>query len=134
MNYTNISAALNQKLNAMPNLPTIIAWENVDISPVVDELYLRTALLPVPTQYPCIGQNTEAYEQGIFQIDVLGVAGEGRGVVQTKADAIVTYFARGTLLTYDSQNVRIERAYQSPGRQEDNRYKIPVNINYHAFV
>lgn len=134
MNYTAISAALSQKLNVMSDLPAVIAWENAGIAPVVDSLYLRTALLPVPTQYPCIGQNTEAYEQGIFQIDVLGIAGEGRGVVQDKADDLITYFARGTLLTYDSQNVRIERAYQSPGRQEDNRFKISVNINYHAFV
>lgn len=134
MNYTAISAALTQKLNTMPDLPTVVGWENTDIEPTVDELYLRVALLPVPTQYPCIGQNTEAYEQGIFQVDVLGVAGEGRGVVQAKADAIITYFARGTLLTYDSQNVRIEKACQATGRLEDNRYKIPININYHAFV
>ena len=134
MNYTAIGTALNQKLNAMPDLPTVVSWENTGIEPTVDELYLRVALLPVPTQYPCIGRNTEAYEQGIYQVDVLGIAGDGRGTVQTKTDAIIAYFARGTLLTYDSQNVRIEKAYQSPGRQENNRYKIPISINYHAFI
>ncbi len=134
MNYAAISAALNQKLSIMPALPSVVDWENTGVVPVVDELYLRVALLPVPTQYPCIGQNTEAYEQGIYQIDVLGISGDGCGTVQAKADAIVTYFARGTLLTYDSQNIRIEKAYQSPGRTEDNRYKISVNVNYHAFI
>lgn len=134
MNYTAINAALNQKLNTMSDLPSVVAWENVDVSPVTDELYLRTALLPVPTYYPCIGQNSDAYESGIFQVDVMGLAGNGWGVVQAMVDTIVSFFARGTLLTYDTQNVRIEKAYQSPGMFENSRFRISISINYYAFV
>ena len=134
MNYKNIYAALNQKLSVYPSLPSVVGWENTNIEPVTDELYLKTSLLPIPTKYPFLGEGTQAYEWGIYQIDVMGIKGNGWGPIFTMADSLVTYFARGLVLTYSGQNVKIERAYQSPGMEEDDRWKVAVSVDYHAYV
>ena len=134
MNYKNIYAALNQKLNNFPDLPTVVEWENTNVSPITDELYLRTSLLPVPTSYPFLGSGTQAYERGIFQIDILGIKGNGWGPIFDMADKLTDYFERGEILVYNGQNVRIESAYQTPGLYEDDRYKISISVNYYAYV
>ena len=132
--YTDIQSSLNQRLSIMPGLPSTVIYENTQAEPTVDEIYLRAWLLPVPTQYLCVGKDTEGYYQGIYQVDVLGPQGNGWASVYAMSDTVIAHFPRGLLLTYGGKNVRIERAYPSPGRQEDNRYKIVISIDYCAFI
>ena len=155
--YTNIQAALNYHLSQMNDLPTVVQWENTTQTPPDDELYLRTFFLPAASDYPFIGADGQTYEHGIFQVDVLALKGSGWGNAYATVDDLVAYFYKDKTITYGTDYlimngveitiqgdqvtmggsgnvvIYIEKSYSMRGSIEDDRYKVPVNINYFGY-
>ncbi len=65
--YTDIRAALEQRLSTMPGLPAV-AWENVKYVPVVGTPYLEPALMWAEGAQAEIGATGRNWERGIYQI------------------------------------------------------------------
>lgn len=155
--YSNIQATLNYHLSQMSGLPTVVQWENTIVTPPDDDLYLRTFFLPANPDFPFVGSDGLNYEHGIFQIDVLGLKGSGWGAVTATVDDLVAYFYRDKIITYGAYylvmqgvqitmqgddvtmggsgdiTVYIERCYPMRGSIEDDRYKVPVSIDYYGY-
>jgi len=128
----DIQSALNKHLSLMT--PTMaIAWENKEYVPILNTPYLKTWLMPGETTRVTLGPNGfEAYV-GVFQIDCLYPIKQGWYPAKAKAGAICTQFKTGTLVTYNSVEVRIIRSYPERGDVDGPFYKVPVSIYYQCF-
>ena len=99
-----MSSALDSQLNdfAVANSLTV-QWEN-KTSKRPNGTHLRQSLLPVESMQAELGDNGQDYNQVIYQVDVVVKSNDGKKELFAKADLVADYFARGTVLTYNSQN------------------------------
>lgn len=133
--YSDIQSLLNDQLNSVANLPAVV-WENTLYTPDSDELYLEVFLIPSESQNRTIGINAPTYESGIFQINVVGVRGQGWGQAYYWVDTLVNNFARNTVLTNSSVNInlKITKSYPNPGFwNSEGRYVVPVDVKYFGY-
>ena len=124
-----IRKALNTRMNTIAGYT--IAWENVEQDPP-EGVYLETMLLPAqPTQasYGVGGYNRHV---GIFQVTVVGRAGDGVAETDTAVQAVIDLFPRGQVVMADGVNVIIESSGPGPGLKDGNRWRVPVSIYYRA--
>ena len=133
MSHRKISAALSTHLSTMPSLPSV-AWENAPFDPVAGTVYLSENYLPATTTEVGLADDSSNQFIGVYQISVHASAGAYKLEAQTLADSVVAHFSRGTLLTYDAQNVRIEVSSIANAIQDGDRYMIPVSINWRSFA
>jgi hypothetical protein len=133
--YSEIQSLLAEHLNGIANLPDV-SWENDYYEPDANTLYLEAFLFPNDSQNPSIGPNSPTYESGIFQVNVVGVRGQGWFDVYSWVDTIVENFTRGSTLTNSATTIklRILKTYPNPGFYNDiGRYVVPVDINYYCY-
>mgnify|MGYP003643012703 CR=1 FL=1 len=132
--FLDISAALDTKLNTFAVANSIpVAWENLEYTPVVGTLYLRPTLLPAATEPVGLSYVSALDHLGIYQIDVIAPVDKGKGAAVTKADLLVTAFARGNL-TYNGKIVTIKSTSRSTGTRDGAYYIVSVIINYQSIT
>lgn len=129
--FTDISAALD---GHTVGLSTPTAWENKDYEPINGTLYIRPTILPAETRQAELGSSAIDDNFGVYQIDVISQAGNGKSSAIIKADAVADRFARGTVLTYNGVNVRIGNVSRGSGRRDGSWFVLPVFINYQSFT
>lgn len=133
--YTDIQSLLNDQLNAVSNLPTVV-WENTEETPDEDELYFEVFLFPSESQNRAVGSNAPTFESGIFHINICGERGAGWGTVYSWVDTIVNQFVKGTVLSNSATDIslKITKSYpKSPFYNDSGRYVVPVDIRYWGF-
>jgi hypothetical protein len=133
MSLTKIRAALEVGLNGMsPALAT--AWESVAYTPVTGTPYQRVSLLPATPDNPSIGAAL-ARQTGIFQVTLMYPPNAGTQEATARAEAICTYFARGTSWTKDGVVVHIDSTPAiGPAMPDGDRLALPVSIRYRADI
>lgn len=111
--YTDIRAALEQRLAAMPGLPAV-TMENVGYVPVKGMPFLAPTILWAESSQAEIGTAGRNWETGIFQITGNYPSNQGPGPAATMAGLIREWFKRGTELNYNGVTVKIKKVYLGP--------------------
>lgn len=124
-----IRKALNTQLNTISGYT--IAWENVEVDPP-DGMYLETFMLPAQPYQATYGLNGYDRHVGVFQVTVVGSAGDGTADFDTAIKAVTDLFPRGQVVSADGVNVVIESSGPGPGLKDGSRWRVPVSINYRA--
>lgn len=136
-------AALHSLLNghlatfAAAQSPTLsVAWENRDFKPSPNAVYLRPRLLPATPRAAGLGSDAQDAQPGIYQIDVMGLQGKGWASVAAIADNLRAAFSRGLRLSATGENstVMVQSVAVGPAMIEDTRYKVPVSVNFIAYM
>lgn len=106
-------------------------FENVQTTPPAS-LYLRGTLLPAPTEDESLAGTLPSYS-GVYQIDVVGLAGVGSKAVDDAVAGLRTVFvnANRQLLT-GLTLVQTSPLQVSQGLPEDGRYLVPTRLSYRA--
>ena len=132
--FLDVSAALDQQLNAMAGLPDV-AWDNFEYEPALGVSYLRPTLIPGDTLPDTIGANGEDLSIGIYQIDIFTEAGEGKNAGMVLADLIGDQFKHGTQMTYNGSTVEVKTVSQKQAvNNADGWYQAIVEIVYFSFT
>lgn len=137
MSMTSIKALLNQHLQtfAQAQSPAMsVAWENRRFSPPEGEPYLRAFLLPASPRAAALGVSAKDFQRGTFQVDVMALPGEGWNSAYTYADALRAHFLRGTTLQDSYVDLTVEAAAVGPAIEDQGRFKLPVSINFYAYM
>jgi hypothetical protein len=111
-----------------------VAWENIDFAPTQGQTYLRPTVLPSDTVQAELGDQGRDYHTGIYQVDVMAEAGEGKNAAYVLADSIADHFARGTDLTYNGVVVTIQQTKRLTGRTDSGWFMVPVEINFFSYT
>lgn len=131
--FKDISAALSGRLSTLPELPSV-SWQNRDFTPTTGVLFLRETLLPGGTFQSELGLAGRDVTSGVYQVDVFSPIGGGKGAAIDKADAIADHFARSTVLTYNSINVRLLGNSLGVAAFDGAWWIVPVNIRYQSYL
>lgn len=132
--YNDIGAALTARLNTLSPAPSI-ASENYPFTPVADTLYVRETLIPGDVTAPAIGSASQDHTIGIYQVDVFSPLNVGKADAVEQADAIADHFKRGTVLTYNGVNVRLQNVSRGTGQADDGKYwQIPIQITFEVYT
>lgn len=132
--YKDISGALSTQLNAINPKPSI-AWENDTFTPVDDILYVRETLLPGDVTAAAVGSASQDHTIGIYQVDVFSPLNRGKAAAVAQADAIADHFKRGTILTYNGVNVRLQNVSRGTGLMDGGKYwHIPILITFEVYT
>ena len=131
--FADIDSALDARLNTLASPPPV-AWENKTYEPSMGTLYLRPTSLPGESKQATLGDNGTDENVGVYQVDVFAKLGLGKKAAIVQADLVADHFKRGTLLTYNSRNVRIKSASRKVGAPDNGWYKIIVEIVYVSFT
>lgn len=128
--FVDIYGALRVNLANIASVPPI-AWENKNYDQDATTLYLRPTMLPNETIQASLGDSGKDLYEGMFQVDVFVPDGQGRS---DWPDKIADAFKRGTVLTRNGIDVRIQGVSIAPALKEDNFYQVPVEIRWQAFT
>lgn len=127
--FVDISAALEKHLNDLSGKPPI-AWENDGYEPVIGTLYVRATNLQGDTYAETEQDRTD----GIYQLDVIALAGAGKGEATVMADTLADRFKQDTEITYGSAKVTVKTASRRNGFNKDGWYSIILEIVYYAYT
>ena len=127
-----IEAALNTQLIASAG-GVAIAYQNDKYTPVEGTPYMRPTLLPASPSPHDIGAVTN-YHTGVYQVDLIYPSGKGNQAVNAQADVIIAAFNQSTTLTYSSIDIYIQSSGRGAGRNDDNWYYVPINIEYKCYL
>jgi len=132
MTILAVRAALETALAAMsPALA--LAYENMPYAPVPGTPFAYVNLLPARPFNPEFGGLQ--IEQGYMRVRLAYPLDTGPAAASTRAELIRTTFARGTSLAASGVIVTIPETPEiEPGRVEDDRYVIPVNVRFTAQI
>lgn len=127
--FTDIAAAFRNRLISLPSAPPI-AHENDRYQPS-GILYLSYFILPAETLQATLGDTGKDITEGIFQVNTHIPHGQGHS---TWPDAIADHFKRGTILTRNSVNLRIQAVSIAQGVRVGNYFNVPVDIRWQTFT
>ncbi len=130
--HAGVRALLDQALGVFE--PTNVAFPNAEYAPTGGTLYLRPTFLPAMTEQAELGDEGENKLLGLYQIDVYGSTGVGVGETEIVAEGLLTAFKRGKTFASSVVTARIEKAWRGPAAQEADRYRVPVFIEWFAYV
>ena len=129
--YTDIRAALEQRLSAMTGIPAV-AWENMGYVPVKGVPFLAPTILWAESSQAEIGTAGRNWETGIFQITGNYPPNQGPGPAATMAGFIREWFKRGTELNYNSATVKIKKVYLGPVSVTAVGISQPISIVFYS--
>lgn len=132
MSHTKISNALSEHLQALPSAPPI-AYENSGYSPTEGTAYIAEHYLPAETSPVGLADSDSNDFTGVYQIDVRTSLDDYKKEGNDIADAVLSHFKRGTVMTFDGQSVVVQSASRAQGRPSGSWWFIPVSINWRAF-
>lgn len=129
MSQPTIRAALETALAGLePAIDT--AWQNVPYTPVTGRPYQEAYLLPATPENYSMGDSSRQ-ERGIFQVSLKYPTGQGTAAVGARAEMIAALFRRGASFTKAGITVQIEHTPEiADGRDDDDRWMVPVKIRY----
>lgn len=134
MSIRSVRIALESRLQAL-DTDFETAFENVTFKPSNPaEPYQEVRLLPNEPDNAAVGG---AYyrERGIFQVTLMYPLQVGVADAETKAKAVRDHFPRGLRLTQDGTTITVDATPTiGPGFRDNDRWRIPVSVNYHAQV
>jgi hypothetical protein len=130
LDYTDISNAFVQKLLAIPSLPDV-ALENASYTPTTGTPYLRTKLMPEASTTFSIARSDLKYN-GMFQIEAVYPIETGTSQAMNICAIIAQEFMSGAYLEYGDACITIEEPEQLQGYRFEDRYIVPLRINYYA--
>lgn len=128
-----IRAALEVRLNSLsPAIST--AWENTKFEPVNGTPYQRVNLLYANPDNLVLGCDRRT-ETGIMQITLCYPLNLGATQIEDRANALISHFARGTVMTNSGQSVQVTRTPSKRVLGNDGAvFKMAVSIYYRADV
>tara|TARA_S200002703_G_scaffold132666_1_gene120543 strand:+ start:2575 stop:2982 length:408 start_codon:yes stop_codon:yes gene_type:complete len=129
-NFNDIQSALDNRLNTLSG-GYDIAWSNIKYEPAGDETFLSPNFIPEETLQVGLGANGKDETNGIYQIDVVYPAGQGRSTVP---DSIADHFKRGTVMTYNSVSVRVRSVSIEQAITEGAYHFVPVSVNFQTYT
>lgn len=132
-----IEQALNQKLNTYAIGKSIpVKWDffSDGVEPDIDGLHFRQNLLPADVSVIGMEDSGLNDHDGIYQIMVCGKAGGPSGALKAEVDNVLTEFKRGQRITYSGVTVIIEGISNAQPLYSEAYVKVPVSINYRAFI
>lgn len=131
MSIVAIETALEEHLLTLATPPPI-AWEDVAFEPTTGQGYLRVHHLHNHPRDLFI-EGGPAELPGIFQVDVVWPAGQGKVEAKQMAEQVAALFS--PVQSLDAGNHRIELA-QTPtiagGMPDEGWYTVPVSVNWRA--
>ena len=131
---SNIRKAFEKYLVVMPQGLGLskTAFENTTFTPVLNQPYQLSRLVPLPVENPTFGDNYNR-EVGFYQVVLSYPKGNGVGSISTMADKVKDYFKRGTTLIEGSDKIIIDRTPEiSQVYINDNRAEITIRIRYYS--
>ena len=131
---SNIRKAFEKYLVVMPQGLGLskTAFENITFTPVLNQPYQLSRLVPLPVENPTFGDNYNR-EVGFYQIVLSYPKGNGVGNITAMADKVKDYFKRGTTLIEGSDKIIIDRTPEiSQVYINDNRAEITIRIRYYS--
>jgi len=133
MSQFKVEVAFDKKLKTItPAIDT--APENTPFTPVKDQPYQRTQLIPFKPENPTFGDNYHR-EVGEYQVYLCYPIGKGKGAAFQRAELIKDTFYRGLTLIEGGQEIVIKRTPSiSGGFISNDRYIISVSIEYYSSV
>lgn len=129
--YTNIYAALNTRLDALPSRPPV-AWPNTNYKPILNTTYIRPTLLPAASELSSLARGQT--HRGIYQIDVFVPVEKGINTLTTWLDAIESHFAAQDTLTAGSTKVYIQQSGISDFQRDEAWFFGYISINYLVYT
>lgn len=132
-----IEQALNTKLVAYAApLDIPVKWDfyNDGDEPSIDGIHFRQNQLKAASTIVGIEDTGSNDHSGIYQVMVCGKRGEPSGALKTEVDNVLAEFKRGQQLSYGGVNLVLENAYASDPLYSEAYVKVPVSINYRAFI
>jgi hypothetical protein len=133
--FINISTALDAHLEVMVGKPALIAYENRNVEPIKDALYIRPTLIAGEVVQTTLGESGQDRNMGIYQVDVFAPSGKGKTASMAMADLIADHFKRGTDLSSGGTTLRIMSVSRQVAFNDSNGwFMLPVEINYIAFT
>lgn len=127
--FNDVQAALDTKLKTLSGTP--VAFPNVPYKPQAGTIYVRASFLPTETVQVSLGATGKDETNGIYQIDVVAPRGSGRPQL---LDTVADLFKRGTVLTYNSINVRVRSVSMAPAILDDEWYFVPISVNFQTYT
>lgn len=128
MSETNLRAALDGRLNSMPNKPRIV-WENTR-DKQTGGVYISQAYVTAEDIAVGIEQGGTDVLAGLMQLTVNAPKGGGKLAALTEVERIKARFPRGLRITQNGTAVVIHKVFSSPSLSDENYYRIPVSIRY----
>lgn len=95
------------------NLPSLRAWENVQLDPATNQPFVQEEYLPGPMEQISLGPLGVLEADPSYVIKVFVPDQNGIGAARSYVDALFTLFAPKTILTVSGQNVSV-RTQPSP--------------------
>lgn len=130
MAYNSIASALDSFLLTFPGNYTIVLEDHIFI-PDSRTPYLAAKLSAYTRVNAGFGANSIMQENGFYTITVNRPAVEGRGAAGRMADALVDFFARGTVLaTGTGQSLQILYASAQPSQSHGDWLTLPVVVSW----
>lgn len=132
-----IEQALNQKLNTYAIGKSIpVEWDfyNDGTEPSLTGIHFRQNLLPADVSVTGMEDSGLNDHDGIYQIMICSQSGGPSGALKAEVDSVLTEFKRGQRVTYSGVTVIIEGISNAQPLYSEAYVKVPVSINYRAFI
>lgn len=133
-NYTDIQKALVAAvITADPTTPKGYPNRPLDDNDKpTNGIWLQMHNLRGESLPATLGNAGEDNHPGLFQIDVNYPRNVGDGPLLQKVDEIASFFTAGKLLTYNTQNVRVQSTSVTQARVVGGYFRISVTVTYYA--
>lgn len=128
--FNDVQAALDSRLSTLAGGYTI-AWPNIKFEPEASDTFLSPNFIPDDTIQVGLGENGKDETNGLYQIDVVYPAGQGRTSIP---DSIADHFKRGTVLAYNGVNVRVRSVSIAQAITEGQFHFVPVTVNFQTYT
>ena len=128
--FNDIQAALDNRLNTFAG-GYDIAWPNINYEPAGNATFLTPNFIPEETQQVGLGTNGKDETNGIYQIDVVYPAGQGRSSVP---DSVADHFKRGTVMSYNDVSVRVRSVSIAQAITEGAYHFVPISVNFYSYT
>jgi len=128
--FNDIQAALDNRLNTFAG-GYDIAWPNINYEPAGNATFLTPNFIPEETLQVGLGTNGKDETNGIYQIDVVYPAGQGRSSVP---DSVADHFKRGTVMSYNDVSVRVRSVSIAQAITDGAYHFVPISVNFYSYT
>lgn len=128
--FNDIQAALDARLSTLAGGYSI-AWPNTQFEPAAGSTFLTPSFLPNETLQVGLGTNGKDETNGLYQIDVVYPAGNGRSTIP---DTVADHFKRGTVLSYNGTTVRIRSVSIDSAITDGAYHFVPVTVSFQTYT
>ena len=128
--FNDIQAALDTRLTTLWG-GYDIAGPNIKYEPAGNATFLAPTFIPDEMVQVGLGSNGKDEMNGLYQVDVVYPAGQGRSSVP---DSVADHFKRGTVLSYNGTNVRVRSVSIAQAITEGAYHFVPITVNFQTYT